>query len=203
MSTMSLTVRDMWGCAVMAVALVAMPAAASAQAPGRFLISGGGGYGSADATCDNCVGDRQGGTVGYFRLGYLVTPKLVLGGEANVWTKQENLGPASTRFRFSGVSATAAFYPDRAGFFVRGGAGLAMSKLDVKVDDSSLREDLGSGFGVLAGLGYDISISRRLSITPGINVWRGQIGDLKALGQTFATGWSQNVIDVTIGLTFR
>ncbi|ODS52638.1 MAG: hypothetical protein ABS36_16450 [Acidobacteria bacterium SCN 69-37] len=200
---MSLTVREMYGCVVMAMTLLVIPAGASAQAPGRFLISGGGGYGSADARCDDCVGDRQGGAAGYFRLGYAVTPRLVLGGEANVWTKRESLGGASTRLRFSSVSATAAFYPDSAGFFIRGGAGLAMARLDVNARDSSLREDLGSGFGVLAGLGYDIPISRRLSMTPGVNVSRGQIGDLKALGQTFATGWSQNVIDVTIGLTFR
>ncbi len=200
---MSLMFRRVCSRVVMAMTLVAIPVGASAQAPGRFLASGGGGYGSADASCDDCVGERQSGTAGYFRLGYSVTSKLVLGVEANVWTKRDSLGEASATLFFSGVSATAAFYPDTTGFFVRGGAGLAMSRLDVRLDDSSLREDLGSGFGILAGLGYDIPISRRLSITPGVNFWHGQIGDLKALGQTFATGWSQNVIDVTVGLTFR
>lgn len=82
-------------------------------------------------------------------------------------------------------------------------AGAALANIDVEIDDTNVTADLGSGFGVLGGVGYDIRVSRRLSITPGVNVWYGKLGDLRALGETFATGWSHNVVDFTIGLTFR
>lgn len=188
----------------LALIALSIPARANAQAPGKFLLSGGGGYGSADAACDECLDDRQNGAAGYFRLGYTVTPKLVLGLETNVWTKQEAVeAGVSATLLFSNVAGTLAFYPKETGFFVRGGAGAALANLDVEMDDATVSADLGSGFGVLGGVGYDIRLSRRLSITPGVNVWYGKLGELKALGETFATNWSHNVVDFTIGLTFR
>lgn len=201
---MRLVALKTFGCVALSMALLAVPAPARAQAPGRFLVSGGGGYGSADATCDDCSGDREGGGAGYFRLGYTVWPKLVIGLESNVWTKRESVTDGfSSTLLFYNVSGTLAFYPKHTGFFVRGGAGASLASVDIDVDDSSLSADVGSGFGVLGGIGYDIRLTRRLSLTPGVNVWYGKLGDLKALGETFATGWSQNVVDVTIGLTFR
>lgn len=199
-----MTLKKRFGAAGLALGVLLIPVGASAQAPGKFLISGGGGYGSADAACDDCSGDRQGGGAGYFRLGYTVAPKLVLGLETNVWTKQEAVETGvSATMSFYNVSGTLAFYPQETGFFVRGGAGAALASIDVEIEDSNVTADLGNGFGVLGGVGYDIRVSRRLSITPGVNVWYGKLGDLKALGQTFATEWSHNVVDFTIGLTFR
>jgi hypothetical protein len=199
-----MTVKRMLGLAVLAMGVLLIPVGASAQAPGKFLISAGGGYGSADAACDDCSGDRQNGGAGYFRLGYTVAPKLVLGFETNVWTKQEAVETGvSATMSFYNVSGTLAFYPKETGFFVRGGAGAALANIDIEIEDANVNAELGSGFGVLGGVGYDIRVSRRLSITPGVNVWYGKLGDLKALGETFATGWSHNVVDFTIGLTFR
>jgi len=36
-----------------------------------------------------------------------------------------------------------------------------------------------------------------------VNVWFGQIGDLEVEGETFVGDWKQNVIDLTVGLTFH
>jgi hypothetical protein len=192
--------------AALVVGALAWPAMARAQtqAPGKFLISGGIGYGSADANCDGCGGDREHGAAGYFRLGFTVAPKVVLGLEANVWAKQLEIeSDVTTTLAFYNVSGTVTFYPRNTGLFIRGGAGVALTSMDIDVDGSTISADLGSGPGAIVGVGYDIPVSRRLSITPGVNVWYGRLGELRAVGETFATGWSQNVVDVTIGLTFR
>ena len=201
---MLLAMKKMVGGVMVAVAMLAMTAEARAQAPSRFLVGAGFGYGSADAGCEGCEGDRQSGAAGYFRIGYAVTPKIVVGLETNVWAKEEAFEDfASATLLLSSVTGTVSFYPKETGFFVRGGVGGALANLDLDVEGSGVNADLGRGLSVVGGVGYDLRISRRLSITPGVNLWYGKVGDLKALGQTIATDWSHNVVDFTIGLTFR
>jgi hypothetical protein len=100
------------------------------------------------------------------------------------------------------VSGTATYYPRRSGgLFVKGGAGVALLDMTVKVSGSSVKADLGRGLGLVVGGGYDIPVGR-ISVTPAVNYWYGQPGDLKILGETLATNWKQNVVDFTIGITF-
>jgi len=46
-------------------------------------------------------------------------------------------------------------------------------------------------------------VGRRISVTPAVNVWHGQIGDVKLAGTPFLRNWKHNVIDFTLGITFH
>jgi autotransporter-like protein len=104
----------------------------------------------------------------------------------------------------SNVSVTVAYDPSPTGnFFVKGGAGLSLVDTEVNVKGSKVSADLGKGFGVLVGGGYDFPFGRHFSLTPAVDFWYGRVGDLKFAGEPIASDWKQNVIDFTVGITFR
>ncbi len=129
---------------------------------------------------------------------------MIIRAECGLWSKTYDfpeLGGDATLNMYN-ASGTATYYPQRSGgLFVKGGAGVAFIDMSVKVAGSSLSADLGKRLGLIAGGGYDIPVGR-IAITPAVNVWYGQLGDLKILGETFATHWKQNVVDFTIGISF-
>lgn len=107
------------------------------------------------------------------RLGGTVNPHLRLGGELNAWVNDRN-GITET---VGGLMLVAQYYPARrAGFFLKGGAGLGGSSIE---DDFGNRSTDGGFVGQL-GLGYDIRIGRRVYLVPtaNFNVYRlnGDLG---------------------------
>ena len=103
------------------------------------------------------------------------------------------------------ASATLSYYPSASGFFVKGGAGAAILDADVKSGSASLTLDLGTGFNVIAGAGYDVPLSRRVSFTPALDYWYGTLGDVRVVGVTnpLFENWKQNVVTATVGITFH
>jgi hypothetical protein len=173
---------------LLAACALLLSAAGTAQAQDEplrqgFWIGGGLGYGSMGLSCDFCDGlGREGGLSAHFKLGGTLRPNILLGVESNGWTKSEN-GATVTMGNLSGA---AYFYPvTTAGFFVKGGAGYSVLR-----GDDGFSTDSESGFGLLAGLGYDIRVGRNLSITPVANWFRGGFD-----------GASTNVIEVGLGVT--
>jgi Outer membrane protein beta-barrel domain len=193
------------GAGVLAVALsLFVPMTASAQAPNRegFWFGFGAGVGSADATCDDCDdedNDRETGLAGYVKAGWTLNPRVLLGIEGSGWTKTED----DVTLRMYNVSGTLTFYPsDTSGFFVKGGAGVAFFDTEVEDGNITTKSDLGNGLGLIGGVGYDFRLGERVMLTPALDAYYGNIGDLKVNGETFASGWKQNVVALTIGLTF-
>ena len=112
----------------------------------------------------------------------------------NAWSHSQS-GLTET---LGALSGAVYFYPAPAsGFFVKGGAGLGNYRLG---DGATAK---GTGFGLLAGAGYDIRVGSNISITPVVNFWWTRVGDIKIGSTTIATGWKQNVIDVGLGVTFH
>jgi hypothetical protein len=176
------------------------PAASAAHPQERqgFWIGLGGGYGSAKATCDDCEGDREGAGAGYLKLGFTLNERVLLGGEFNLWTKSED----DVTLNLYNATATLTFYPKaESGFFLKGGVGASF--VDTEIDDGRITADLGSGLGLLAGVGYDWRLGRNVSLTPAFNFWYGSPGDLVIGDETLARNWKQNVFDITIGVTFH
>jgi len=180
-----------------------MPSMAQAQGPGRFQIGAGAGFGSAGVSCDDCGADRETGGAGYFKLGVALDDRTLVGFETNVWWKTVEDGSITGTLNLYNIAGTITHYPTGAGFFVKGGLGASFVNVEVDADGSTLSADLGTGLGILAGVGYDIRLSDRVSVTPAVNVWYGRPGDLTLLGETLAANFSYNVVDFTFGLSFR
>lgn len=191
---------------VLCLACLGIPSVSSGQERQGFYFGIGGGYGSAGISCTDCADPgREGSGVAYLKGGWTLNPRVLVGGEFNFWSKETQLEPGITAaFNMYNVSATVTFYPQpRGGFFVKGGAGVAFTDMDVSAAGSSMTADLGRGLGLIVGAGYDIPIHRRVSLTPTVNFWHGQPGDLKVMGETIFRGFKQNVVEFSIGLTFQ
>src|SRR4051812_9517302 len=158
-----------------AVLAVLLAGSASAQQKhDGFWIGGGLGYGSLG--CEGC--DRVGAPSGYLKLGGTLRQNILLGVETNGWTKSE-LG---NRLTMGNVSGAVYWYPMVTnGLFVKAGAGYS-------VLDNSFAST--SGFGMLGGVGYDVRVSRNMSVTPVANWFRGSF-----------EGGSANVLQLGLGVT--
>lgn len=192
---------------LLAVAFVTnFPKAGYGQERQGFWIGVGGGYGSADASCDECGDDgRESSGAAYIKAGWTLNPRVLLGSEFNIWSKEvRDIEPnVDATLNIYHASATVTFYPQTSsGFFIKGGLGASFLDTEFKLRRTSIAVDFGTGFGLITGAGYDIPLGRRVSLTPAVNFWFGQLGHLEVEGETFVSDWKQNVIDITVGLTF-
>jgi len=172
--------------ALVALAVALAPTAAVAQGHPQirdgFWIGFGLGYGSLGFECSGCSNDRVGGLSGYLKMGGKLGPKLLLGGETNGWSKDDQ----GTMVTAANASVVLYFYPSATGgFFLRGGLG--WSTLDI--------EGIGSegGGGAVFGIGYDVRVSANMSLVPVLNF----------AGGALANDFKQNVVQVALGLTWH
>jgi hypothetical protein len=165
--------------------LVASSAAAQEEGPRRsgFWLNVGFGWGSADQNCDNCGStDRESGLSGQLALGATLSPQFLLGVESNGWYKEKN----SVKSTLGSLVAVAYFYPSASGnLFLKGGVGLASYRFS---NGSSIDD---TGLGLLGGVGYDIPLGKKFSLTPVATYQYGSMGDANG-----AKGLKQNIISV-------
>jgi hypothetical protein len=177
---------------LLAFALVgSLTSAASAQdaSPRRsgFWLNVGFGWGSAVFNCDGCDTDRESGVTGQFALGGTLSPQLLIGVESNGWYKEEN---GIKSLLGTSFAAVAYYYPSvERNLFLKGGVGLA----SYLFDNGSVDDD--QGIGLLGGVGYDLPIGAKASITPVATFQYGIMGDANGL-----EGVSHNII--SLGATF-
>lgn len=194
-----------FGCLLTLVS-VGWPSLAAAQERSGLWGGIGGGYGSAGVSAEDVDdGDREGSGVVYFTGGWTLNERLLAGAEFNLWSKTAAVEPGiDAAFNIYNVSGTLTFYPRASsGFFVKGGAGMSFLDADFDAGGTDISVDLGTGFGLIAGAGYDIRLGRSVSLTPAVNVWYGQPGNIQVAGETLFNDWKHNVVDFTIGLKFH
>ena len=139
------------------LALLAVPAAAQGNPQTRqgFWLSFG--FGAGSLGCEDCD-DRTTGVNFNLRMGGTLSQRLLIGGEVNGWTKNEN----DVTLTVTNVGPVVLFYPSaEGGFFLKGGLGLATIELDfgsLNVEDE--------GIGLTLGLGYDARVGRNFALTP-------------------------------------
>lgn len=143
-------------------ALLVSTSAASAQTPHeRSGLWGNVGVGIGSYGCEGCSG-RESGGAGTLALGGTLSRKVLLGAGVNVWTKQIN----GVDVTAGTVTAMIRFYPSATGgFFLVGGLGYGTEQ--ISSGGTSLSE---SGAGAVLGLGLDIRVGKKLSLTP---FWNG------------------------------
>jgi hypothetical protein len=181
------------GLAVLALTVPVLAHADPAPRKG-FWWSFGLGYGSARAQCVECTSeDREGSVAGSFRLGGTIGDNLLIGWELGGWLKNSSgwLPTDQDVSRTLGNSSIVALYYPRAasGLFVKVGAGLSYVNFPRQDQDVRLCLHAGcvpvlnegvhaNGFGMTAGLGYDIQVGTNVSLTPELAFSLGRLGDL-------------------------
>ena len=124
-----------------------------------FWFNGGLGFGSAG--CQNCLG-RVGGGSGGLSLGGTVSKRVLLGVGTSGWYRSVD-GATVTGGTLDGRVRV---YPVvKSGFFLTGGLGLG----HISVSLAGVGGATEYGVGALFGLGWDIRVSRNVSLTPFYN----------------------------------
>jgi len=177
---------------LVALAVAVAPLAAAQGHPQvreGFCIGFGFGYGSVSYSCSGCT--SEGAVSGYLKLGGTLSPKLLVGGETNGWTKSQSGGT----FTAANASAALYFYPaPTSGFFLRGGLGFASASASVSGNSFSQ-----SGVGLVFGMGFDVRVGTKTSITPIANFnWGSLTGN-----QIFGEPVKQSMLQIAVGVTFH
>jgi hypothetical protein len=196
--------------ALTAVVLFSAPLAAQGRVSPRattipssdregYSLSLGLGGGSTGVTCAGCDDSRETGASGYLRLGKGMSSNLMIGAELNGWNKTENLQSARTGM----VSAIAQWYPSVTnGFFAKAGLGVGRTTLtDKSVTPNDKLESTGLGYQV--GMGYDIGIARRWSITPYMNYLATNGANAHLNGVDMKSKLDANYVQYGLGLSWH
>lgn len=147
----------------------------------------GGGSNLSDAASGNRFG--AGGQVA---LGGTLSQKVLLGGELIGWGRTVS-GSTVTQ---SNAMAVALLYPTGAGVFVKGGIGFAGWTRSASSGSVTVSTSAG-GFGLGAGLGYDLRIGSNLYLTPAVEFLFQSVESNVFLNST------ASLLMFTLGLTWH
>ena len=176
----------------------ARPAARVHDRDGYSLSLGLGG-GSNGLTCTGCATTRESGASGYLRVGKGMTPSLLMGLELNGWNKTKN----NVEGRTGMLSAIAQYYPSMTnGLFLKSGLGMGRTTIDDRsVAPSNKLQS--TGFGYQLGMGYDMNIARRWSITPYLNYLATAGSTAQLNGVTMNEKLDANYVQYGLGLSWH
>jgi len=161
-----------------------------------FWIGFGFGGGTAGVTCEGCSSDRFSGATGRLAIGGTVSPNLTIGGESHVWVNTQDQGVDES---VGNVSASAYYYPSRTGnLFLQGGLGVSVYSFD---DGANTAE--ASGLGVILGIGYDIRLGRKFSLTPILAYSTALSGSLTFNGQDTGASVKPNFVSLSLSAVWH
>lgn len=171
--------------------LAPLPAAAQRVAVHEgFWISFGVGGGWAD---DDFFDRMEPGFGMHLRMGGTPGQRFLVGGEVIGWLAED--ADSDTEVFRGQVQLVGLFYPsERGGLFLKGGAGFATRTADTRLPDSDLTLSLDSeGFGLDAGVGWDLQLSRNFFLTPGVDL----------IYQFLGQDQSAPIVLITLGATWH
>jgi hypothetical protein len=186
----------------------ASPAAAQRPQTRQGLwFAAGAGLGSAAFGCEDVVpstaardctftSDMKGlGPTVHVRLGGTFETKLLLGIEADIWTK--SAGGISSTGAIFGTSLY--IYPsEERGLFIGGG----FAHMIYSADDG-VNKMKSQGFGLIVGVGRDFRIAPNMSLTPLLNVSLGGFGDWRVNEVRAGRSFSHMMLDLGVELTLH
>jgi hypothetical protein len=109
--------------------------------------------------------NREGGIAGSFRVGYAFNPQVSAGLSSSAWSKSES----GVTLTFSVGGPTVEFYPVGApGLVLRAGAGFGSVSASASSSGGTFTASE-SGFGALAGVGYEFRVLRTFAISPQVD----------------------------------
>jgi hypothetical protein len=171
-------------------------AVAGANQRAGFWMGAAAGYGTSKVSCTDCLSvPKRDGLTLLYRMGGTLNPAVRLGAELSAWTKTE---AGSTDWLFALSFAVYDYAMPTRPVFLKVGVGY--SKF-YETNSTYPAGSGGSGFGAIAGLGYDLRITRNVFLTPGLNFVYGHVGDVTVGTEGIVSGWSQYVVDFVVGVT--
>lgn len=195
--------RSLTGIAVLIGVTALLPSTAAAQTSAEpradqregvwFSLAAGTGWDRL--SCGICAGERRNGLSGAIAVGGTLDSRWLLGGETSYWSNASD-GIDET---LVSIGILAAFYPNAAsGLHLRGGLGY----LAYEADDGE--DSLGTtSFGPHAGIGYDLSVGNRLSLTPQASLMVTPFGDLTFNDEKVRGDVRSSYLRLSVGLTWH
>ena len=179
-----------------------LPLTAEAQERKGYSVAVGVGAGSLGSSHREGSGSRQAVAVTHISIGATVNQQWGVGVDLGGFDVDvaDLPGPVTCDF----ISGTLAYYPGSAsGFHIKGGVDALISDLHI-VDEFGTKATahVGTGFGFMAGTGWDVHIGRRFWLTPALSFRHGRPGDLVVAGRTRVADWKYNMAGATVGIKF-
>lgn len=148
-----------------------------------FGLGGGSAQGRVDGDSDVLVEtDRTGGVAFSLRLGYAVSPRLVLGLESSGWGRSDEerlfgeTAEIKTTLAVTTIGAT--WYPTEGGFYARLGLGIGVARQEY--DFGTLNAEIEeSGGALLLATGYEWRLSRTFALGAQFDVGVIGLGDIE------------------------
>jgi hypothetical protein len=159
-----------------------------------FWLSAGLGVGGEAFDANDGLGwsDDHTGGVAALKLGGTVSPNLLLGAEVNGWGLR-NYNNQDYDRTLANLMGIIQWYPSRTGgFWLRGGLGFAHSELNQYLAGGATLRTQDNGTALAVGLGYDLPVSRKVSITP----------NLDFTGQRFRD-FDERIVSLGLAVTFH
>jgi len=163
-------------------------------------------YGRANSSCSGCItGPGAGGVSTLLEVQQQIGRTFRAGLTVGSWWhtaagESERIVSVLASFHLSPVlSDSYLSFLCHKHCFVTGGVGVSSYHASVSSGIG------GKGFGLMLGFGYDVPVGRRTQVVPSLRYTHGSVGNLAygATGGTFATEWTQHVLEVGLGLTLR
>jgi hypothetical protein len=162
----------------------------------RGLWFGAGvGMGSARLSCSICRSGRDGGGSGYIRVGATLTPQFLLGGETVLWYHSQG----QVDYLLGSIQAVVYLYPiKKSGLYLKTGLGIAQYSAKDNNDKVSTQALAGQ-----FGAGYEIQISRSMSIVPYANFLGTSGADVRFNDTVSNLSANTSLIQVGVGITLH
>ena len=147
-----------------------------------------------DVSCNVCINDSKSVASGYVRAGLTLSPRLLLGLEILGSDNSED----GVNERILGLSGVGYLYPTGGGLFLKGGLGVLKFKADDDTDE--LTSTL---LSMQIGAGYELRVSRRLSLSAFSNLIASANGDLDFNGTRVTDDMNVTLIQFGFGVTMH
>ncbi|MDZ4864681.1 MAG: hypothetical protein SGJ01_14715 [Gemmatimonadota bacterium] len=168
----------------------------AATTPRHGLWVGAGlGLGSAQLTCSVCRGGRDGGTTGYLRIGTTVGRNVLVGAETNIWYHTAG----QVDYLMAALSGVVYLYPrPGSGLYLKTGAGFAQYSAKDNTDKVS-----SNSLALQVGAGWEILMTRSLSIVPFLNFLGTTGGDVRINRTISGLSANTSLIQLGVGVTLH
>ena len=147
------------------------------------------------SSCSICRTDRNLGPTGYLRVGVPLRSGVLLGAEANFWTRDGEPSDGDDQREWTrGYSAVVHLYPRPSGaFFVKAGVGQLSFQANERLSTRSV--------GVQLGAGYEFRVGQKLYLSNYLNLLASSYGSLQSGSDQVVDDVNVTLVQIGVGLT--